>query len=132
MEAIVSLLILGILMTTIVSIIRFSTSLTSNALFTSDGMQTEFNDLITDDYPATTEKKVLFIATPAPPPPAPTPPIPPGPTPQPPFIPVFVAETGHEIIQAVTIDADAHGIAFRPRFPDIPPAPPSPPPEGGD
>jgi len=54
MEAIVSLLILGILMTTIVAIIRFSMVLTGNALSNASGAQDRYNALIHENYSGAT------------------------------------------------------------------------------
>jgi len=50
MEAIVSLLILGILMTTIVAIIRFSMVMTGNFLREATQEQEDFNALLLGDY----------------------------------------------------------------------------------
>jgi len=50
MEAIVSLLILSILLTTIVTIIRFSTSMTAKSIASADAAQDRFNTLILEDY----------------------------------------------------------------------------------
>jgi hypothetical protein len=50
MEALVSLMILGILMTTIVATIRFSMVLTGDSLNKADIAQEGFNELILGDY----------------------------------------------------------------------------------
>ena len=50
MEAIVSLAILGILMTTLVSIIRFSMVMTSTAMSRATETQDSYNILILEDY----------------------------------------------------------------------------------
>ena len=63
MEAVVSLLILGILMTTIVSIIRFSTVITGNSLSNADNAQELSNRLITEDYPADSISELNFSFT---------------------------------------------------------------------
>ena len=60
MEAIVSLLILGILMTTIVSIIRFSLVMTGISLNEAAVAQTGFNDLIHEDYPSAPAVPLTF------------------------------------------------------------------------
>ena len=53
MEAVVSLLILGILLTTIVSIIQFSLVMTGNTLGTAESDQNGFNLLVEDVYTST-------------------------------------------------------------------------------
>jgi len=50
MEAIVSLLILGMLMTTIVSIIRFSMAMTGDSIRDATATQIEMNNLKFDDF----------------------------------------------------------------------------------
>jgi len=50
MEALVSLLILGILMTTIVSIIRFSMVMTGSSISEARDMQDRMNAVIHEDY----------------------------------------------------------------------------------
>ncbi|MCL2424794.1 MAG: hypothetical protein FWD05_00485 [Oscillospiraceae bacterium] len=50
MEAIVSLLILSILLTTIVTIIRFSTSMTAASIADAETSQNMFNALILESY----------------------------------------------------------------------------------
>ena len=50
MEAIVSLLILGIFMTTVVSIVRYSLVMTGMALSEATAAQTGFNQLIHEDF----------------------------------------------------------------------------------
>ena len=50
MEAVVSLLILGILLTTIVAIIQFSMVMTGNTLGTAEADQNSFNLLVQDGY----------------------------------------------------------------------------------
>ena len=62
MEALVSVLILGMLMGTIVSIIRFSLVMTGNTLRDATVSQTEINDLILDQYPAPAKGKVTFTS----------------------------------------------------------------------
>jgi len=49
-EALVSLLILGMLMATIVSVIRFSMVMTGNTLADATAAQNEINNLKFDDY----------------------------------------------------------------------------------
>jgi hypothetical protein len=53
MEAVVSMLILGMLMTTVVSIIRFSLFLTGNTLDNASRAQERFNALIHETYDGT-------------------------------------------------------------------------------
>jgi len=53
MEAIVSLLILGIMMTTLISIYRFSMVLTSTALSNANDAQVDVNDLLLENYTGT-------------------------------------------------------------------------------
>ena len=55
MEALVSMMILGILMTTVVSIIRFSMVMTGRSLANANGTQAAFNVLINTDFPGTPE-----------------------------------------------------------------------------
>jgi len=62
MEALVSVLILGILLGTIVSIIRFSLALTGSTLRDATEAQTEINDLILDQYPEATKGKLTFTS----------------------------------------------------------------------
>jgi len=65
MEAIVSLLILGILLTTVVTIIRFSTSLTSTSITAANEAQDRFNSLILesfDEYSSSYEAIVTFAS----------------------------------------------------------------------
>ena len=50
MEALVSVLILGMLMATIVSVIRFSMVMTGNTLMDAATAQNEINNLKFDDY----------------------------------------------------------------------------------
>ena len=50
MEAIVSLLILGILMTTLITIVRFSMTMTGNAINEAEDAQNAFNNLILENY----------------------------------------------------------------------------------
>jgi len=50
MEALVSLLILGMLMATIVSVIRFSMVMTGNTLANATAAQNEINNIKFDDY----------------------------------------------------------------------------------
>ena len=50
MEALVSILILGMLMATIVSVIRFSMVMTGNTLMAATEAQNEINNLKFDDY----------------------------------------------------------------------------------
>ena len=53
MEAVVSLLILGILLTTIVSIIRFSMVLTGSSVSNATSAQELINDLTFEDFTGT-------------------------------------------------------------------------------
>ena len=50
MEAIVSLLIIGILMTTVISVIRFSMTMTGNSITRAEASQNDFNDIIFENY----------------------------------------------------------------------------------
>ena len=59
MEAIVSLFILGILLTTVVSILRFSMVLSANALSSSGEKQDDFNELILEAGAYGTDSKDL-------------------------------------------------------------------------
>ena len=52
MEALVSLLILGILLTTIVSIIRFSMIMTGNSINDAAAAQDLVNELMIEEYPS--------------------------------------------------------------------------------
>jgi len=63
MEALVSVLILGMLLGTVVSIIRFSLALTGNTLRDATAAQTEINDLILDKYPAPAAGVLKFTST---------------------------------------------------------------------
>ena len=51
MEVIVSMLILGILMTTLFSIVRFSLALTGSSIAKAEETQNLLNKLSLDDYP---------------------------------------------------------------------------------
>jgi len=65
MESVISLLILGILLTTIVTVIRFSTSLTSASIIAANEAQNRFNTLILenyDEYPSSLIATVTFTA----------------------------------------------------------------------
>ena len=66
MEAIVSLLILGILMTTIVSIVSFSTALTARSLDRAASDQAIFNNLMLGNYTTATtpELRIILIGAP--------------------------------------------------------------------
>ena len=113
MESIVALMILGILMTTIVSIIRFSMVMTSSALSSSDEAQRDFNNLIHETYSTSTTGALTF--TPAPlsannpnrntDPDAPDP-----------VIPVFTPVPGHNVVVSGEVAA-----AFKPFLPTVPP-----------
>jgi len=65
MEAIISLLLLAILLTTIVSIIRFSTSMTAASIINAETVQDRFNALILEDFDGYTtgETTVTFSST---------------------------------------------------------------------
>jgi len=63
MEALVSVLILGILLATVVSIIRFSMALTGHTLRDATVSQTEMNDLILDKYPQSKTGTLKFTST---------------------------------------------------------------------
>jgi len=63
MEALVSVLILGMLLGTIVSIIRFSLALTGNTLRDATVAQTQINDLILDRYPSPGAGTLKFTST---------------------------------------------------------------------
>jgi len=65
-EALVSVLILGMLLGTIVSIIRFSLALTGTTLRDATAAQTEINDLILDRYPAAAVGTLKFTSSNAP------------------------------------------------------------------
>lgn len=62
MEAVVSMLILGILLTTVVSIIRFSLVMTGNSVSDATAKQDAVNTLITTDFAGTT-KTLSFKST---------------------------------------------------------------------
>jgi len=61
METIVSLLILSILLTTIFTIIRFSTSLTSDSIIRAKESQDRFNALVLEDYDELPESALSTI-----------------------------------------------------------------------
>jgi len=63
MEALVSVLILGMLLGTIVSIIRFSLAMTGTTLREATVAQTEINDLILDKYPSPSSGTLKFTST---------------------------------------------------------------------
>jgi len=63
MEALVSMLILGILLTTIVSVIRFSMALTGNAVNDAAASQEIINDLIHENYPSGNTVELSFQST---------------------------------------------------------------------
>ena len=60
MEAVVSLLILGLLMTTVLSIIRFSLVMTGDSLNRARENQNEINNLIRGNYPVSTTAALTF------------------------------------------------------------------------
>ena len=62
MEAVVSLLILGLLMTTIVTIIRFSLVMTGNSIINAGKTQEEINNLIRDEYTNSVTTSIVFVS----------------------------------------------------------------------
>ena len=60
MEALVSVLILGILLATVISIIRFSLTTTGNTIRDAAEAQTKINGLMFDQYPAETSGVLTF------------------------------------------------------------------------
>lgn len=62
MEAVVSLLILGMLMTTVLTMIRFSLALTGDSLTNARENQEEINNLIHDIYPNSSNTNVTFYS----------------------------------------------------------------------
>ena len=63
MESLVSVLILGMLLGTIVSMIRFSLGLTGVTLRDATVAQTQINDLVLDRYPAPAAGTLTFSST---------------------------------------------------------------------
>ena len=60
MEAVVSLLVLGILMTTIIGIIRFSMVITGSTLADATTSQNDFNRLMQEEYDAPVSGSLVF------------------------------------------------------------------------
>lgn len=60
MEAVASMLILSILLTTIVSIIRFSLAMTGESLADAEKSQDEFNELVLNKSDSSSEANLTF------------------------------------------------------------------------
>ena len=93
MEAVVSLLILGILMTTLMTIIRFSMSMTANAINEAEEAQNAFNELIFEEYSEAGGTLTFSTSAVSVTNPNFNPAAPPNP-----YIPVFPTGTGHGIV----------------------------------
>jgi hypothetical protein len=62
MEAVVSMLILSMLLTTIVSIIRFSMVMTGNSISSALHEQEYFNDLVQDNYENSEQVEIIILS----------------------------------------------------------------------